>query len=282
MKQKIETLVRDTELQIKEKEDNLIDIIRDAPIIISILESKFVELKKLISKYKFESQNDEIVFFKDTKPKLFCKLIYYQNIYHIALQCPMTGAEARKKYLKKELEQINDYCKRNSEFIQYYRSKSTNADSYYFVRGIKDLNLNTENFYFERDASFSTICDFKVAKLLSNDMLASYLNNELSKIERKKYYPEKVSEFQSHVNWSDSKVALVELIYAIDTAQSVNYGKIDLKTLSYMFEKLFNIELNDIYHKYLEIRNRKKERTIYLNRLVKLLNERMDEADCAQ
>ncbi|MDL2239127.1 RteC domain-containing protein [Bacteroidales bacterium OttesenSCG-928-L14] len=62
MKQKIETLVRETELQVKEK---------------------------------------EIIFFKDTKPKLFCKLIYYQNIYHIALQCPMTGAESRKKYLKR-------------------------------------------------------------------------------------------------------------------------------------------------------------------------------------
>jgi hypothetical protein len=52
-----------------------------------------------------------------------------------------------------------------------------------------------------------------------------------------------------------------------------------LKVLALVFEKIFNIELGDIYRIFLEIRGRKGERTTYLNRLVVALNKRMNDAD---
>ncbi|MDR2084658.1 MAG: RteC domain-containing protein [Bacteroidales bacterium] len=279
MKKEIKNIVKDVENKVKAKETVITDIIKDAPCIISILESGYDKLKSVVSKHGFTDQKEEIFFFKEIKPKLFCKLIYYQNTYHIELQRPITGFAAQKEYFEKELEQINIFYSRNTEFIQYYRSGRTVADSFYFIRGIKEITLNKDSFYFEMDSCFSTAYDFKLTKLLANDMLAAYINNELIKIERKKHSPEKFSEFQSNEKWTDKKVALVELIYAIHSAQSVNSGNIDLKTLAFMFEKVFNIELDDIYHVFLEIRNRKNERTIYLNKLVKVLNERMDEVD---
>ena len=36
--------------------------------------------------------------------------------------------------------------------------------------------MTMETFYFERDPNFSTICDFKVAKIVANEMLRIYLN----------------------------------------------------------------------------------------------------------
>jgi hypothetical protein len=79
--------------------------------------------------------------------------------------------------------------------------------------------------------------------------------------------------------WTDSKSALVELIYAVHTAHSVNQGNIDIKILAAKFGKMFNMDTGDIYRTFLEIRGRKGNRAIYLTRLVESLNKRMDEKD---
>jgi len=52
-----------------------------------------------------------------------------------------------------------------------------------------------------------------------------------------------------------------------------------IKELVNYVENVFNIDLGDFYHVYLEIRGRKGSRTIYLDKLIKHLNGRMDEAD---
>ena len=141
------------------------------------------------------------------------------------------------------------------------------------------MGLNLESFYFERDPNFSTYYDFKVAKLLANDMLAAYLESELTRLKQREELFDKNSLTNTKHTWTDTKSALVELIYAVHAEQSVNSGNIDLKVLALVFEKIFNIELGDIYRIFLEIRGRKGERTTYLNRLVVALNKRMNDAD---
>ena len=264
-------------IQVKELE--ISDIIKDVPPIISILENSFLELKELVANYKFSTPQEEITFFKETKPLLFCKLIFFRKMYQIELNQPVSNYATIKIYLEREHDQINLYSNKNAEFIQYYRSGKTILDEHYFLRGRREMELNHESFYFERDPKFSTHFDFKVAKLLANDMLAAYLNCKLSKLKHQLENNDFSLGLQSKEKWTDKKVALVELIYAIHSEESVSNGKIELKTLTTLFERIFNIDLSDLYHIFLEIRSRKMERTLYLNRLIKALNKRMDEAD---
>ncbi len=56
-------------------------------------------------------------------------------------------------------------------FYRYYRSCADYLDAAYFVRGKSDMEQYLETFYYERDPQFSTNCDFKVARILANDML---------------------------------------------------------------------------------------------------------------
>jgi hypothetical protein len=71
----------------------------------------------------------------------------------------------------------------NFEFYHYYRSGSTHLDKFYFLRGGKhDIQLIPDSFYFERDTKFSTSHDFKVSKILANEMLTVYLNNKLLRL----------------------------------------------------------------------------------------------------
>lgn len=178
MKAEIATVLKELEKTISLHEMELMEVLRDAPRVINILQAGFETIKSHISDYIFENKTEEINFFKDIKPKLFSKLIYYQKIYHIELKRPISGYNSEKKYLEKELEQINVFFNKNADFIQYYRSGKTMLDECYFLRKSREIDLNLESFYFERDPKFSTTFDFKVSKLLANDLLAAYLSLE--------------------------------------------------------------------------------------------------------
>lgn len=72
------------------------DILHTSPPIIKLLEDMFGKLKAFISDYTFKDENEEILFFKEIKPQLFSKLIYYQNIYKIEAMRP-NGSDDEKK-----------------------------------------------------------------------------------------------------------------------------------------------------------------------------------------
>ena len=279
MKNKIEKIVEELNVSIQAGESELYDVVQNIPAIVLMMEKAFEELKSVVVGYEFHTKEEEITFFKETKPKLFSKLIYLRKIYFLEVNRPLSNYITIRNYLEQEHEQINGFCRKNAEFIQYYRSGQTCFDEFYFLRGRYDMNLNLESFYFERDQKFSTNFDFKAAKLLANDMLAAYLNCELSKLK----YQEENEGYQNEENlpvlkWTDTKRSLAEIVYGISEVKSVNGGIIDRKALATAFGKMFNIDMSDIHHLFTEIRNR-KERTEYLNRLIKALNRKMDDTD---
>ena len=48
----------------------------------------FEELREYIHKYNFRDNEEEIDFFKNSKPFIFSKLIYYNDIYTLELRKP--------------------------------------------------------------------------------------------------------------------------------------------------------------------------------------------------
>jgi hypothetical protein len=256
------------------------DIFKKSHKATSLLEKAFNELKVYTSDYSFKDETEEIQFFKETKPQIFSKLIYYSTIYKIEMNRPTGSDIIQKAYTIKQLDRLKVFFDNNNDFYRYYRSGSTDLDRHYFLRGKQDIHLNRDSFYFERDPKFFTEFDSKVATILANDMLSIYLKAELLKFEQPSTNEFKTTNFPKvKVTWTDSKVALVELIYALYSTGSFNNGTSDLKSLSFYFENVFNVELGDIYRTYLEIRGRKGNRMQYLDELRKKLTARMDEAD---
>ena len=72
--------------------------------------------------------------------------------------------------------------------------------------------------------------------------------------------------------WTDDKVQLVELIYAIHNTKSVNNGNVTLKALQEGFEYIFQVKLGNISDKLREINERKGDKVRYLVILKKNLN----------
>ena len=246
---------------------------------INSFENAFDRLKAFVSEYTFENEADEIHFFKEIKPQLFCKLIYYRKIYNIESIRPNGSDHAQINYIERELDSLKIFFDRNIDFYKYYRSGSTYLDRHYFLRGKPDIQMTLESFYFERDPKFSTACDFKVAKILANELLRIYLNEELLKLEQAHYPQSDLPTFpKTRETWTGSKTDLVELIYALCETESFSFGKITRKRLADYFESVFNIDLGDVYRTYLEIRER-NNRTQFLDELKEKLIIKMDADD---
>ena len=58
--------------------------------------------------------------------------------------------------------------------------------------------------------------------------------------------------------WSKNKSKLIELIYALHAQKVFNKGDVELKEIAAYFERVFHIELGDIYGAFKRIKRRKK------------------------
>lgn len=267
------------------KDVHTIDLEEDTTLnksvkIIELLRTYFNELKEHISEYTFNNETEEIQFFKETKPQIFCILIYYDNIYRLEISRPTGSESMRKAFTLKQFDDLKEYFDNNIDFYKYCRSHRTDLDKQYFLRYQPDVETYFESQYFERDQKFSTGFDMKVATILANDMLSNYLNAELIKEALPNNHQFDNSNIQKvKAKWTGSKVALIELIYAFNTSKCINNGKSDLKRMTSYVENLFDIELGDVYRAFIEIRNRKGNRVQCLDDLRNKLIARMDEVD---
>ena len=81
------------------------------------------------------------------------------------------------------------------------------------------------------------------------------------------------------LRWTGTKRALVELIYALDACGCLNKGTVDIKEIVAYFEYVFDIDLGDFYHTYMELKAKTKDRTGFLSTLKDRLLMRMREQD---
>ena len=266
----LENQLKEIELAKKETIERVEDFIRKTISVLETLKTNFV-------KYKFETKKDEISFFKDVKPQFVCKLIYYNEIYNIITNKPFGGNKALRKYYTGELAKLKSFYNENAEFFKYYRNGNTYLDNKYFVRGRYDIKLTLDSFYFQADSRFSTSHDFKVAKLLANDLIKNYLESEIAKIENKAPLFN-LTERQVQ-KWTGTKIALIELVYALHAEGVFNNGASDLKETAKFFEEVFDVDLGQFHRTFFEMRARKADRTKFLNSLRDTLVRRMDEVD---
>ena len=263
---------------------NFINIEIDDPIVaceqaIEITLRSLEQLKKFVLKRKFKSTNEEIIFFKEIKPQFSSKFIYYNKIYKMETKRPNGGQRAVRKFYRNELQKLKLFFDSELEFYRYFRTGSNYLDHKYFVRGKLDVKLSLNSFYFESDKKFATTHSYKVAKIIAHDLLQVYLEDKLLLLETKQ--PNQKSQVNPKVvqNWTGSKVALIELLYALHSEGVFNNGASDLKDIATYLESTFNINLGQYHRAFLEIRMRKGDRTKFMTSLKDNLRKRMDNSD---
>ncbi|WP_333696416.1 RteC domain-containing protein [Flavobacterium sp.] len=264
--------------QLEQKLSLTIELIEENPLehgtqAIEMCTKEYYKLRKQFLNSRL-SESEEIEFFKEYKPKLTRRIIYFNEIYKIEYNKPAGTKKTIQKYYNYHLKKREQFFIDNAEFYKYFKRRHTYLDSKYFLRNQQDCSLALDSFYFQLDQKFSTSHDYKAAQIMANEDLQCYLIAKSKKTESNS-----TGTNDRKLQWTGSKVGLVELIFALHTAGVFNFGTSDVAEIAHHIAKAFQIELGQIHRTFYEIAARKNEPTKFLNQLQNALKERILQGD---
>ncbi|MDO5614775.1 MAG: RteC domain-containing protein [Cruoricaptor ignavus] len=251
-------------------------VIPEALAMIRYLSKVLEEVRTYILDRGFNNEQEEIHFFKNIKPKIYGKLMYYNRIYKVEVIRPATKGKIYEDYFTKEKKRLksryNHFLKTNPYYIYYYSGR-TDEDYKYFLRSSFNFQEGLENHAFDLDLRFSTYYDYLTARIIGRELFYEYLHfrtpTQFGKIANENHRP---------IYWTESKAALIELIYALYATKAISGGQISLNKIAITCQALFKIELQDIHHSFHRMKSRSGSRTLFLNQLVNSLETYMNKS----
>jgi hypothetical protein len=200
-------------------------------------------------------------------------------MYRIETSCPVSTGKMYYKYFSSELQQLKQEYKEhicNSDFYRYYRSGRTDRDHDFFKLGKINLNTGLNSFIFEVDTQFSTYYDYKVSRIIADELLYNYLIIKINPVDKPGMALQN-AESTKDVFWTESKNAVIELIYALYASGAISNGKVGIRKISLIFQLLFRVQLGDIHHAFHRMKDRAGNRTLFLDQLKSSLEQYMDK-----
>ena len=278
---KIEKIVKELDYNLDFLEKETEGVLEKAEESIRVTKRALKQIKILFLRKKLIPKNEEILFFKNVKPYVFSKLIYYVKLFSIESKRPRSSNKSQVKYFNNHIDRLQNYFNDNLEFYHYFRRGAIFLDEEYFIRGKADIRLFPDSLSFFIDDKFSTSHDTTVATIMAYDMLIIYLKREIDKLENNNSMETNINAFkkQSKLFWTGNKTDLIELIYALHSSGAVNSGTADIKEMASACEQMFNIDLGDYYRTFLEIRSRKINQTKFIDKLKDSLENKMLDSD---
>lgn len=263
------------------KEMEKIDLI-ESPL--ERLKSGLVKVQQVLAalriattKSEFDTQEEEIRFFKYEKPAIYAWLIFVTERYAIEDNLPRGKKDEQLAYLNQQILYINRFFRQHEFLYQYYRLDANELDQQYFLRG-KNMPVLGFSEVPEIDREFGTPADYLFSKFIAYEKILDFLLREIEILNASG--SEQSFRDKKHLKWTGDSVNLVELIYGIYETGQVNFGEASLAELMNFFGQLFEINLTRYFKKFTDIKMRKSmSKTRFLDEMQKLVNKRIEDGD---
>lgn len=237
-----------------------------------LIRKVLTSFRKQICEKGFLNEEDEIHFFKFVKPRVNSYLIFFSVLHEIETEKHMVNEQEFKDCVDKKQRMFRYIMKENPEFVSYYRAGLTHLDRIYFLRGANLSVMSKHSTKQLDDPDFNTSHDTVAANILAFDLFQKHLFPK-SKLQPQFKPP------APKLKWTGSKLDLVELIYALQASNALNYGEAELKDICSSFESIFQIKVGDLYRSFHDISNRKKKQIKFVNTLEERLLNKIEELD---
>jgi hypothetical protein len=247
------------------------DMLKRSQKAIALSRHQLSALRETVKAKGFQSQEDEIHFFKKIKQIPFSYLIYYLEVYAFESQFSKINVDQLHAFINGIKNRTYQFLMDHLDFVNYIEQGQTHLDMCFFTRGnaVQIMMMHTGDYFY--DLHFNTSHDMLLAKVTAYRKFLDYLEYQSQKYSNTSY--------RSKLKWTSSKVALTELVYALYHSRVLNNGKLEIKEIAHALQNLFNFELGDFYKIYSEIRLRKTGRTKFLDELSYTLNNEIEKND---
>lgn len=219
------------------------------------------EVNDKIRVHTFTSIEEEIYFFKHTKTELEAKIIYFQKL-HLLESNKIIGSSEFFDALNQEIKVFQN---ENKELCLYHKLDKNHYDGNYFVRYKLDHSILISEFNLVRDTRTDSFNGHLFAKIIAFEMLDNEINNKQAE-----------NLVLPKLKWTNKKVHLIELIYALEYCGAVNDGAATLSELKSAFMILFGLDKLDMYNGYQDIKGR-NQYDVFSETLANSINKRIQD-----
>ncbi len=227
--------------------------------------------------YVFADEEREIQFFKEIFPAMHKKFFYFQEVYRLETEKPVQGMETTEAYYRSQRQRVADELEKLRYIHRYMETQESSLDAVLFTRSGKP-DIFSPWFRIDLDYRWSAPGTEPLARYYSLEMVYDYLEDCLAAIRLAEV--QKVQESDTNfssipLHWTDTKSALIELVYALHLTGSINHGKQGLRQLMTHFELLFQMPLGNFYRCFQNMKYRKQSAR-FLDRLSQALKRQLE------
>jgi len=222
-----------------------------------------VEIQEHVAQNNFSNVENEIIYFKRIRPGLAAKvslvsfMIQYQSFKGISEELIEELIHSRRDFFKRIV------CENKNHYLMMSRDLANN-DAEFFTRNKFPTPANYIGDLVLRNPKALTYHSLLLEVIETDRLIEGFLNKT----------PEKLNNNQITLKWTGSKRELIELMYSLYYLKVFN--NITIREMTKAFEKLFDIDLGDVYREFHAIKNR-NEPTLFIDRLRDIIYEIIDK-----
>jgi hypothetical protein len=231
------------------------------------------KLKADVLESGFTDIENEISFFKVTKPNIYALQIYEVDLYNITVNEPPGAPEMRKAYYEQELLYIIRFFRTHAFHYQYYKTGAAVLDAQYFTRDGKPSDIPVLDLA-EPFPGFTTPLDYLFAKFIAAERMQEYLLDQLNSTLR----PAKVVKQGPLLRWTGEAINLVEVAYGIWLTGQLNDGNVTITDIIHWLEDKLSVSIGVPNARWAQIAARKNSSPAkFLDRMRDAILGRIDQ-----
>ncbi len=120
-------IIQTHESRIETVESEIDEVLHKAEECIKITRQSLEQLRDFSITDNFKDKSAEIDFFKNIKPQIYSRLIYYVKLFNIESKRPRSSSKSQAKYFNNQIDKLQIYFNDNLEFYHYHRRGATES-----------------------------------------------------------------------------------------------------------------------------------------------------------
>jgi hypothetical protein len=238
------------------------------------------KLKSFIVATGFQSQDEEIRFFKYEKPRFTAEHYFAMEIFSIETARPVSDTTLLKIFYEQEVRYVRRFMEMNKFLHAYYQFDMKELDHLLFMRGAKPADIPIPDTT-SADPAFSTCCDNLWGRFMAFERLEEWLRNEISGLERGPVSgcpSEPPAAPSGGIKWTGESINLVELAYGIWLTGQLNNGNVSVTEIAEFLEHIFRVRIGKPHRRWQSIAGRKRlSYTKFLDEMKAGIEKRVEE-----
>lgn len=221
-------------------------------LILSVRESAFVD------------QAEQINFYKETLPFFQSRIVFFTRLHRLEAGRPPGNRTALEAHFRTEWQFIRDFHTEHRFLYNYLRAGETWLDDKLFIP--PDHRLASLINVVDPPTPNPLLHDapITIGYIQGLDLMRDYL---LAAEEELSHPKDPAQRNLPRLTWTDSKAALIELAYALQSAGSLNDRKAGLREIIECLQSAFHIDLGHYPRVFQEILSRKSGYSNYIDKL---------------